>query len=228
MTRPVGETAARWVRRCRMTRPVGETAARWVRRCRMTRPVGETAELFASHGYVGTTTSALASAAGVNEVTLFRHFGSKEGVLRALRDISAAGRSEFPPAGTVVPDDLRATLHGLALIEIRDGIASGGLAIRLAFEGRSVPEVAAVMTEALPSNVERLRAFLQPYQDSGALRADIRLELVAEVFFGLTSSLVVYRLATRQALPEGDQIKQLADEVMELFWRGAGPVVAAH
>ena len=42
------------------------------------------AELFGERGYVGTTTSAIADAAGVNEVTLFRHFESKLGIVRAL------------------------------------------------------------------------------------------------------------------------------------------------
>ncbi|UFJ40231.1 TetR/AcrR family transcriptional regulator [Brevibacillus humidisoli] len=40
--------------------------------------------LMAQKGYVGATTRLIASAAGVNEVTIFRHFGSKEGILDAM------------------------------------------------------------------------------------------------------------------------------------------------
>ena len=39
-------------------------------------------KVFAEHGTRGATTRRIAHAAGVNEVTLFRHFGSKEGLLR--------------------------------------------------------------------------------------------------------------------------------------------------
>jgi AcrR family transcriptional regulator len=39
-------------------------------------------KVYAEHGTRGATTRRIAHAAGVNEVTLFRHFGSKEGLLR--------------------------------------------------------------------------------------------------------------------------------------------------
>lgn len=39
------------------------------------------AEVFAHHGVAGATTRRIAEAAGVNEVTLFRHFGSKDALL---------------------------------------------------------------------------------------------------------------------------------------------------
>src|SRR5712671_398921 len=39
------------------------------------------AGVFAQHGFRGSTTRRIAEAAGVNEVTLFRQFGSKESLL---------------------------------------------------------------------------------------------------------------------------------------------------
>lgn len=44
------------------------------------------ARLYAEHGFRGTTTRAIAESAGVNEVTLFRIFGSKEAlIVEAMR-----------------------------------------------------------------------------------------------------------------------------------------------
>lgn len=44
------------------------------------------ARLYAEHGFRGTTTRAIAESAGVNEVTLFRIFGSKESlIVEAMR-----------------------------------------------------------------------------------------------------------------------------------------------
>jgi AcrR family transcriptional regulator len=40
-------------------------------------------DLVSAHGYEGSTTRAVADAAGVNEVTLFRHFGDKASLARA-------------------------------------------------------------------------------------------------------------------------------------------------
>jgi AcrR family transcriptional regulator len=46
-------------------------------------------ELFRDCGYKGATTRAIAERAGVNEVTIFRHFGNKKGIMEAaLQSIS--------------------------------------------------------------------------------------------------------------------------------------------
>jgi AcrR family transcriptional regulator len=50
--------------------------------------------LYAEAGYRGATTRRIADAAGVNEITLFRHFGSKDALIREA--ISRAGSSSVP------------------------------------------------------------------------------------------------------------------------------------
>ncbi|MCG8416996.1 MAG: TetR/AcrR family transcriptional regulator [Proteobacteria bacterium] len=50
-------------------------------------------DVMATHGYAGATTKQIAQAAGINEVTLFRRFGSKAKLLRA------AMRKEFERFG---------------------------------------------------------------------------------------------------------------------------------
>jgi len=61
------------------------------------------AEVFAHHGFRGSTTRRIAEAAGVNEITIFRHFGSKEALLReAMRlETESAGFTALPD----VPSD---------------------------------------------------------------------------------------------------------------------------
>jgi AcrR family transcriptional regulator len=62
-----------------------------------------TARLFADHGWRGTTTRRIAEEAGVNEVTLFRHFGSKEALLgEAIRAVAMDD-----PLAPVLPDEPR-------------------------------------------------------------------------------------------------------------------------
>ncbi|MGE7090368.1 TetR/AcrR family transcriptional regulator [Lysinibacillus sp. NPDC048646] len=41
-------------------------------------------QLISEKGYTAATTKAIAELAGVNEVTIFRHFGNKQGILKAL------------------------------------------------------------------------------------------------------------------------------------------------
>jgi AcrR family transcriptional regulator len=56
-------------------------------------------ELYAETGFRGTTTRQIAQLAGVNEVTLFRHFGSKTALLHEAIRCACE-----PPSGTVLPE----------------------------------------------------------------------------------------------------------------------------
>lgn len=186
------------------------------------RIVAAAAELFAERGYVASTTRAIASKAGVNEVTLFRKFKNKEGILRALVEQGAGAKQSLPPENTIVPGDLEATLRNMAAVEICDAIDNGGLAIRLAFDARSVPEVQAALGDTLASNLERFADYLRSHQAEGSLRRDVDPELMAEAFLSLTSSLVMYRIATgTSALPSKEEIDRLSKSLVGLFWTGA-------
>jgi AcrR family transcriptional regulator len=61
------------------------------------------AGVFAQHGFRGSTTRRIADAAGVNEITIFRHFGSKEVLLREAMQYmtQSAGLAVLPET----PDD---------------------------------------------------------------------------------------------------------------------------
>lgn len=50
------------------------------------RVFGAAVDLFVTHGYEGTTTKDIAAAAGVNEATLFRRYGSKAQLMEAAID----------------------------------------------------------------------------------------------------------------------------------------------
>ena len=61
------------------------------------------ARVYAIHGWRGATTRRIAEEAGVNEVTLFRQFGSKEALLGAA--MNECGRFETPASLPSVPVD---------------------------------------------------------------------------------------------------------------------------
>jgi AcrR family transcriptional regulator len=70
------------------------------------------ARVYAETGYRGTTTRRIAQEADVNEVTLFRHFGSKDALLREA--IERADREGRPLLDGEAADPI-AELHGWAL-----------------------------------------------------------------------------------------------------------------
>lgn len=127
-------------------------------------------ELLAERGYKGATTREIAARAGVSEVTLFRHYQSKEELLReAVSRIS-------PPVAQVIPtqgEDLGAAFLHLvgnlhALIE-----ANQGFVIRLLPELMRHPELRG---EGGPTGFMRAftagGAFIKGCQDKGVLRRD--------------------------------------------------------
>ena len=101
-----------------------------------------TARLYAEHGWRGTTTRRIAEAAGVNEVTIFRRFGSKEALL--LASIAAASIDTPVQPLPDVPTNLAAELGAWAsthhkLISEKRGIIRACLA-----EWEERPELAPV------------------------------------------------------------------------------------
>ena len=180
------------------------------------------AELFATHGYAATTTRAIAERAGVNEVTLFRRFENKRGVLHALAERMARRQAGRAAASAPPTDDVRATLLGFARMEIAGALEEGGLAIRLAFDAQSVPEIAELLGEGIPSNLEALAAYMAEHQAAGRLRGDIDPHVMAEAFFGLTSGYVMYRRVMGAGdLPADVHTDMGIEQLFDLFWSGA-------
>ena len=172
------------------------------------------AELFGERGYRGTTTRAIAERAGVNEVTIFRRFGNKQGVLRALGEMWANAMAGFAVAEAPDLEDVRGTLAFLADLEVRQAREFGAAAMRLALDARVSPEVAEVMGKGPGSNLAGLTAYLAGRQAAGTVRADLDASALAEGFFLLTSTLVMSRelLATTygdSAMPVERAVAQL-------------------
>jgi AcrR family transcriptional regulator len=181
------------------------------------------AELFGERGYLGTTTSAIADAAGVNEVTLFRHFESKLGIVQALGQTFGVSDQPYPPPGVIVPGDVRATLQNLAALEIEAAVAGGALVLRLSFDARSVPELRDAMGAVSGSNRHQLAAWLEEQQAVRSLRTDIDATDLAEAFYSLTSTQLMARMAVGSRSPSADEIRDLAERQTRVLWTGIGP-----
>lgn len=79
-------------------------------------------EVMVRHGYAGATTKEIAEEAGINEVTLFRRFGTKANLLRGamLAELEAFGGPEgLSPTGDVLADLVRVVESYQALLHRR-------------------------------------------------------------------------------------------------------------
>jgi AcrR family transcriptional regulator len=61
------------------------------------RILNATIRVYAEAGFRGATTRRVAQEAGVNEITLFRHFGTKEALIKAALKASGRGIQSAPP-----------------------------------------------------------------------------------------------------------------------------------
>lgn len=154
------------------------------------------ARVYGRDGLSGATTRAIAIEAGVNEVTLFRHFQTKDRLLAAVVG-DAFGAEPSAKAVPVPPvtGDLRADLIQLArsyerlLIEnmplIRAMVGEiqhhGREHEKQVFKGVFRP-----LKEALVARLEEARA-------TGRLRTDISADLLADLFGGMLFSGVMRR-----------------------------------
>jgi TetR/AcrR family transcriptional repressor of mexJK operon len=141
------------------------------------------ARVFAEQGYARATTRALAAAAGVNEVTLFRRFGSKQNLFAAVIDEYAASAMtstlEAQLTGEYRQDLLTMGNHLMQLLFER------GDAVRLMLcEATHFPEV----RQVLAHNPRQLRQVLARYLERQIRQGRVRPlhpEAMAQAFWGM-------------------------------------------
>lgn len=175
--------------------------------------------LFSQVGYVQASTRAIAHAAGVNEVTLFRHFGSKKNLLQACMELFNAsgfiGRFETELTGNYADDILR-----MANLQVEDTSTNFEVLRLLICDARHVPELREALLAGGRGNLARMSRYFQHQIDAGVVRADIPAEVMASAFDSLFSSYVLF-----ENLFQGGMVPQLASETyirwtVDLFVRG--------
>jgi AcrR family transcriptional regulator len=154
-------------------------------------------EVFAANGYARTTTRSLATAAGITEVTLFRHFGNKEKLFTAVIESygGSALASEFEAQLT---GDYRSDLHTIGKRFIQIAMERSKIMRMMFCEADHFPELA----QALALNPRRFRQMLSRYLSQQIERGTIRpinTEAAAQAFWGM---ILAYSLII-DALDEG-------------------------
>lgn len=118
-----------------------------------------------ARGYSGATTKQIAEAANVNEVTLFRRFGSKKNMLLASVEKQVA---EFAEDAIHYTGDLEADLTRIATAHRRFSRNKGKLFPVLMAELPRQPELAEVLAKPLTVMMQII-SIIQQYQERGCL-----------------------------------------------------------
>jgi AcrR family transcriptional regulator len=153
------------------------------------------ARIFARDGLNGATTRAIAREAGVNEVTLFRHFHSKERLLAAVVGANFGAAAGGGPAPINATDDLRADL--LEHARQYDRLLTENLPLVRTMIGEIHHHHRAQERQVYQGIFRPLRvALTQRLETARAarlLRADVRPDQLADLFGGMIFSGVLRR-----------------------------------
>ncbi len=177
------------------------------------------AEIFGQVGYARATTRAIAAAAGVNEVTLFRHYGKKEKLLAAVIDHHAnlpelTNRMKSQLTGEYRHDMIQlGTLFFQVILKRRT-------AVRLMLcEADQFPELRNVLVEN-PRQLRRVLAeYLQSQIDNGKVRP-APPELMAQAFWGMFFAYAIgLAILNEPILPDLSQ-EEIVAQFVELFVDG--------
>lgn len=170
-------------------------------------------KLIGQVGYKRATTRRIAEEAGVNEVTLFRHFGTKKNLLEAcVRDFNAEGFAANLNRYLTghYPDDIEA----LARASMRDMAESAEYLRLLLCDSMEVPELRAAMVQGAGDNLALVASFFQAQIEAGVVRAGLDPETLAHAFDSLFSSYVLFQSVFQtgaDSLPPESTLKQLVD-----------------
>lgn len=181
-------------------------------------------QTFSRLGFRGATTRRLAQAAGITEVTLFRHFPAKEDLFRAVLDkysilpVLRAEMLEPPP-----PGGGRKALRDLArrfmgILQEREDL------IRLILSEAVVnPEMARMMFRQGPGRFyEDAAKLLAAYGERGEVR-QVDFAYASRAFLGVffTFMLTQEVLLGKESKPL--DLDRAADELSDILWFGLYP-----
>jgi AcrR family transcriptional regulator len=160
--------------------------------------------LFLREGFSGTTIANIAEGAGVSEETVYKAFGNKIALLRAVRDKALAGQA--PVHAERRSDRMQANENdprkiirewGVLTMEVAPKVAPVLILVREA--AASDPELARLQDEMDAARLTRMTHNARTLVNTGQLRQGINLDAAADVLWTYSSPELYELLVIRRA-----------------------------
>jgi AcrR family transcriptional regulator len=180
-----------------------------------------TLKLISEKGYIGATTREIAHQAGVTELTLFRHFGSKERLFEEL----LKSYTFLPKLKVLLPE-----LEGLScedalmLIAIRflNTLKERKSFIKILYSEVTIypDQVRAVYNKFIDELRATMASYLRSLQEQGVLRKELSPEMAGRVFLWVLISYFRSEEIMRSTGMKKKTMEKNVREIIDIFTRG--------
>jgi len=162
--------------------------------------------LFLDNGYASTTVAAIAGRAGVSVETIYKAFGGKAGLVRALYERGLTGRGATPAYQR--SDEMRVQETDPRTIMAKWGVLTAEVAsvvtpIRLLMRAAAAtdPDIAALVEESDNERLERMGHHARFLAERGYLREGVSLPEATDVLWTCSSVELYELLVLRRGWP---------------------------
>lgn len=148
-------------------------------------------ELISQDGLKATTTKAIAEKASVNEVTLFRHFESKEKLFLAVIDREAMVRFEIAQNEIEPEEDIVQQLTMIGTFMARGMLDKANFFKLMVIEVNRFPEIFDNISTVPMAAIDMLCQYFDKAKEKGLVRKDVDSEVMAVTFFSFLFRILV-------------------------------------
>lgn len=161
---------------------------------------------FLVHGYAGTTVARIAEEAGTSVETVYKSFGGKSGIVRALWEHGLAGRGAVPaPKRSDVlsstETDPARVLRGWGAFTAELAPDAAPIVLLVRGAAASDPDMAALFTEIEAQRRARMRHNARRLQQRGWLRPEVSLARATDILWTYSSAELYDLLVVRSGWP---------------------------
>lgn len=175
--------------------------------------------LFGGTGYVRTATRTIAREAGVNEVTLFRHFGSKQNLLLAC--LEAVQREGFVSTFEEhLTGEYAADIAIMARRQMADMVERSDVLALLFCDANQVPALREALQAGANQNAERVAGYFRRQIEAGVIRNDLNPVDLAYAFDSLFSINLLFQSLVHAGIRPTMPPDETIDALVGLFVRG--------